>query len=105
MLEDRVDHVHAVATSGEPGRVHARASADVQHRCRRGRQVPEQQLASPFQLQATVAGPERPLPLIHTRVMREQIMCRHGSMLATSAAQCNASSQRSSAWKAPTSLE
>lgn len=48
----------------------------------------------------------RRVNILHTRVMREQvIMCRHGSILATSAAQCNARAQRSSAWEAPIRLE
>ena len=74
MLRDDVDEMHAVAPAREPGRVYAGAAADVEHHGWRRWQLMLQQLARAKQLEAVMAKPEKALPLVLARIVRQQVL-------------------------------
>jgi hypothetical protein len=74
MPRDDVDEMHAVAPPREPGRVYAGAAADVEHQGRRGWQLTLQQLARAKQLEAVMGKPEKALPLVLPRLVRQQVL-------------------------------
>jgi hypothetical protein len=79
---DNVDKMHAVAPPREPGRVYAGAAADVKHHGRRRWQLTLQQLARAKQLEAVMAKPEKALPLVLPRIVREQVLTlRHHAIV------------------------
>jgi hypothetical protein len=68
-LRDDVDQMHAVAPASQPGRVYAGAAAHVEHPGRRRWQLPL--LARAQQREAVMAKPEKALPLVLPRIVRE----------------------------------
>jgi hypothetical protein len=82
MLRYDVDEVHPVAQARQPGRVHAAATAHVEHYPRRRWQLTQQQLARPQQLEAVMAKPKQALPLVPPRIVGEQLLTlRHQTIV------------------------
>jgi hypothetical protein len=82
MLQDDVDQMHAVAPARQPGRVHARAAAHIEHHRRRRGQPTQQQLARAQQLKAVVRIPEQALSFVPPAVVGEQALTlRHQTIV------------------------